>query len=79
MPATTAPCLVATKEILHLKLAVLQNWVKRVLQKQVALQTKGQANNAIQAELESKVFIGIAWACEGYKATKALRQPFQSA
>ncbi len=43
------------------------------------LQSARLANNAIQAELESKIFIGIAWACEGYKAAKALRHPFQSA
>ncbi len=30
-------------------------------------------NNGNQRELESKVFIGIAWGCEGIKATKALR------
>jgi len=30
----------------------------------------GQANNANQAELESKVFIGTAWAREGIRATK---------
>jgi len=58
----------------------LAKWgVPTILQRYVILQAKGQANNAIQAELESKVFIGIAWACGGYKATKTLRQPFQSA
>ena len=37
------------------------------------------ANKANQAELESTVFIVVDWACEGFKATKAFRQPFQSA
>jgi len=35
-------------------------------------------NNGNQHELESTVFIGSVWACEGLKATKALRSPFQS-
>ncbi len=39
------------------------------------LYTYQKPNNANQAE----VFIGTAWACEGIRATKALRQPFQSA
>jgi len=28
--------------------------------------------------LASKVFIGVGWACDGFKATMALRQPCQS-
>jgi hypothetical protein len=40
---------------------------------------KRQYNNANQAELESTVFIGIAWACKDCNAATAPRQPFQSA
>jgi hypothetical protein len=36
-------------------------------------------NKANQAELESKIFIEIGWASEGYKAATAPRYPFQSA
>jgi hypothetical protein len=61
------------KESFHLKLSFWQSWVKVALQKQVVLQPKAQYNNANQAELESTVFIGIAWACEGYKAAKFRR------
>lgn len=39
---------------------------------------KAAANNANEHELESKVFIGITWACEGIKAAKSRRCPFQS-
>jgi len=35
-------------------------------------------NNANQHELESTVFIVAVWACEGLKATKTRRSPFQS-
>jgi len=38
-----------------------------------------QPNKKIQPELASSAVIVVGWACEGYKATKALRQPFQSA
>ncbi len=38
---------------------------------------EGPANKANVAELESDVFIGLGWACEGYKAAKSRRQPFQ--
>ncbi len=40
---------------------------------------KGPPNNANVAELESSVFIGIGWGCEGHKATKTRRYLFQSA
>ncbi|MCP4986556.1 MAG: hypothetical protein GY928_11020 [Colwellia sp.] len=36
-------------------------------------------NNKIVAELAGWFFIGIDWACEGYKATNVLCQPCQSA
>jgi len=36
-------------------------------------------NKPNRAELESTIFIVVAWAGEGYKVTKFRRYPFQSA
>ena len=40
---------------------------------------KMRPNKPNRAELESTIFIVVAWAGEGYKATKFRRYPFQSA